>query len=62
MKTVNKVTIYLTIESGKKTKLNVCAEVRGNEDRLIKIKGFKKPVGELAYDLAHKIESILLGW
>lgn len=62
MKTVNQITIQLTIRSGKKTPLEVNAFVRGYEDRLIRINGFKKPVGALSQDLANKIKTILSNW
>lgn len=29
---------------------------------MIRINGFKKPVGDLTDDLAHKIETILMNW
>lgn len=62
MKTVNKITIQLTIESGKRTRLNVYGYVRGDESRLIRINGYKKQVGELTNDLVNKIQTILEGW
>lgn len=44
MKTVNKVTIQLTIESGKRTQLKVYGYCRGNDENQIYLKKIDKNI------------------